>query len=300
MEHHLQKAWADEQAEADYQRRIEAMIHSGDLDAAADILMADLASLDTPLGELCRNLSEDNVDIAGWPEIGDAVAQYEGEPITAVHILMTNEDDLVFEDKDLKHDPVMQVAFYSDEHLAFSSLSREELLAESQREDMPEWYGQGEDIEVYLEINGLTQLNTALLRHKRQYYFRDQMHVMDVHNGLAADTAPLLYVEFRLAAMLRALRYHQAVKALVDGYGLYGNLPVIVGMHNMKPEISSVYASKTAKVIEFKRTPKLTVTIKRNMEEQPVAEVSGSSLRQQYVQEVEEKPGFLRRLFGRR
>jgi hypothetical protein len=36
------------------------------------------------------------------------------------------------------------------------------------------------------------------------------------------------------------------------------------------------------------------------MEEQPVAEVSGSSLRQQYVQEVEEKPGFLRRLFGRR
>ncbi len=68
----------------------------------------------------------------------------------------------------------------------------------------------------------------------------------------------------------------------------------------MKPEISSVYESKTAKVVEFKRTPKLTVTIKRNMEEQPAAEISGSSLRQQFVQEVEEKPSFLRRLFGRR
>lgn len=300
MEHHLQKAWADEQVEADYQCRIEAMIHSGDLDAAADILMTDLASLDTPLGEICRNLSEDDVDLAGWPEIGDAIAQYEGEPITAVHILMTNEDDLVFEDKDLKHDPVMQVAFYSDEHLAFSALAPEELLAEAQRDDMPDWYGQGEDIEVYLEINGLTQLNTALLRHKRQYYFRDQMHVMDAHEGLDADTAPLLYVEFRLASMLRALRYHQAVKALVDGYGIYGNLPVIVGMHNMKPEITSVYASKTAKVIEFKRTPKLTVTIKRNMEELPLTEISGSSLRQQYANDDDVKPGFWRRLFGRR
>ncbi len=300
MEHHLQKAWAGEQAETDYVRRIEAMIHSGDLDAASEILIADLASLDTPLGEHCRNLGEDSVDISGWEEIGDSIAQYEGEPITAVHILMTNEDDLVFEDKDLKHDPVMQVAFYSDEHLAFSALSREELLHESLREDIPDWYGQGEDIEVYLEINGLTQLNTALLRHKRQYYFRDQMHVLDQANGLAADTAPLLYVEFRLASLLRALRYHQAVKSLVDGYGIYGNLPVIVGMHNMKPEISSIYVSKTAKVLEFKRTPKLAVTIKRNMEELPPAEISGSRLRQQYVQEPEEKIGFFRRLFGRR
>ncbi len=299
MEHHLQRSWADAAQEAAYLQRIEALVHAGDLDQAAEIILADLADIDTPLADMCRNLSEDAVDLSGWEEIGDAVVQYEGEPVTAVHILMTNEADLVFEDTSIRHEPVIQVAFYSDEFLAFSALGREELLAESLREDIPDWYGQGEDIEVYLEINGLGALNTALLRHKRQYYFRDQMHVLDAANGLASDIAPLLYIEFSLAAMLRAVRYHQAVKSLIDGYGLYGNLPVLVGMHNMKQELSSVYVSKTAKVVHITKAPKLAVTIKRNVEEVAV-EVSGSSLRQQYAQEPEVKVGFWRRLFGRR
>jgi hypothetical protein len=189
--------------------------------------------------------------------------------------------------------------FYSDEHLAFSEMSRDEILAASLEED-ESWWGRGEDMEAYLEINGLSQLNTALLHHKRQYYFRDQMHILDEKNGLAADTAPLLYVEFRLASMLRAVRYHQAVKALVEGFGLRKNVPVLVGMHNMKPEISSVYMAKSAAVVELTKTAKLAVTIKRNMEEIP-QEFSGSSLRQRVLVEAEdEKPGFFRRLFGRR
>lgn len=299
MEHYLQKAWADEAAENAYFQRIEAMVHAGDLDAASAILEEDLASLDTPLGQLCRDLSEEAVDIAGWEEIGDSIAQYEGEPISAVHIMISNEPDLVFEDKSVTHHPMVEVVFYSDEHLAFSDMSRDEILAESLKED-ESWWGLGEDMEAYLEINGLSQLNTALLHHKRQYYFRDQMHVLDEKNGLAPDTAPQLYVEFRLASMLRAIRYHQAVKALVEGFGLRKNIPVLVGMHNMKPEISSVYMAKSAAVVEIARTAKLAVTIKRNMEEIP-EEVSGSSLRQKVVAEpVEEKVGFFRRLFGRK
>ncbi len=300
MNHPLQKAWADEAVEKDYFCRIEAMIHGGDLDAAADILLADLAAIDSPLAELCRNLSEDAVDIAGWEEIGDAIAHYEGDPVTAVHIMMSNEPDLVFEDKDRTHQPDVEVVFYSDEYLPFSTLGREELLAETLRGDEAEWYGQSEDIEVYLEINGLGPLNTALLRHKRQYYLRDQMHVLDEVNGLSADTAPLLYVEYCLAALLRAVRYHQAVKALVDGYGLRGNVPVIVGMHNMRFNLASVYIAKATNVVAIARTAKLAVTIKRNMEEIP-EEVSGASLRQRVqVEEPEETPGFFRRLFGRR
>ncbi|MGL5839144.1 MAG: hypothetical protein ACRCY3_11635 [Sphingorhabdus sp.] len=300
MNHPLQKAWADEAVEKDYFRRIEAMIHSGDLDAAAEVLLADLALLDSPLAEMCRNLSEDAVDIAGWEEIGDAIAQYEGDPITAVHIVMSNEADLVFEDKDRTHQPDIEVVFYTDEHLPFSTLGREELLNESLRGEEAEWFGRSEDMEVYLEINGLGPLNTALLRHKRQYYFRDQMHVLDEVNGLEADTAPWLYVEFCLAALLRAVRYHQAVKALVEGYGLRGNLPVIVGMHNMRFNLGSVYMARSAKVVEIAKTAKLAVTIKRNMEEIP-EEVSGSALRQRVqIEDEVPKPGFLRRLFGRR
>lgn len=298
MEHHLQKAWADEAAENAYFQRIEAMVHAGDLDAASAILEEDLASLDTPLGQLCRDLSEEAVDIAGWEELGDSITQYEGEPITAVHIMISNEPDLVFEDKSVTHHPMIEVMFYSNEHLPFSEMSREELLAESLKED-ESWWGQGEDMEAYLEVNGLSQLNTALLHHKRQYYFRDQMHVLDEANGLASDTAPLLYIEFRLASMLRAVRYHQAVKALVEGFGLRKNVPVLVGMHNMKPEISSVYLAKSAVIVEMARIPKLAVTIKRNVEDIP-EEFSGSSLRQRVLVEAEEeRPGFFRRLFGR-
>lgn len=299
MEHHLQKAWGDADAEHAYAQRIETMVHAGDLDAAAEILQADLATLDTPLAELCRNLTEDAIDLAGWGEMNDAIAQYEGAPIAAVHVLISNETDLAFEDKSVTQHPIVEIAFYTDELLEFSALDRDALLAEALRGDEAEWYGQGEDLEAYLEIDGLSQLNTALLHHKRQYYFRDQMHVLDEANGLAADTAPLLYVEFRLASMLRAVRYHQAVKSLVEGYGLKGNIPVIVGMFNMKPEMISVYMSKSAQVIEFAKVAKLAVTIKRNLEEVP-EEFVGTNLRQRLVQEVEEKPSFLKRLFGRR
>ncbi len=299
MTHPLQTIWFDADAEAEYLRQITALVHAGDLDVAADKLLEDLADITTPVGDLCRDLTEDAVEICGWEEIGDSIAQYEGDPITAIHIMMSNEADLVFEDKSLTHDPLIEVAFYSDEYLPFSTLSRDELLAESLKENT-EWYGQSEDIEVYLEVNGLGQLNTALLRHKRQYFFRDQMHTLDAAQGLAADIVPLPYIEFKLAAMLRAVRYHQAIKDLIDGYGLHGNIPVIVGMYNMQVEIGSVYVPKTAKVVELAKVPKLAITIKRNMEESPVVEISGSGLRQRMTAEPEERPSFLRRLFGRR
>ena len=86
---------------------------------------------------------------------------------------------------------------------------------------------------------------------------------------------------------------------MIDGYGLHGNVPVIVGMHNMQVEIGSVYVPKTAKVVEMAKVPKLAITIKRNTEDVPV-ELSGSALRQNLSTEPEEKAGFFRRLFGRR
>ncbi len=297
MTHPLQTDWFNADIEADYLRQIEAWVHAGDLDVASDRLVQDMESIDTPIMEMCRNLHEENVEISGWEEIGDSIALYEGDPITAVHIVMSNEADLVFDDKSARHDPILQVAFYTDEYLAFSALTRVQLLAECQR-DEPEWYGQTEDIEVYLEIEGLGALNTALLRHKRQYYFRDSVHVLDAAEGLAADIVPLAYVEYRLAAMLRAVRFHQAIKTLLDEYGLYKDIPVLAEMYNMRLDISSVYIPKTAKIIEFAKAPKLAINIKRHIEEaQPDAAVK--SVRQMIRAEPEEekKVGFFRRLF---
>ncbi len=297
--HPLQTAWYDADVEADYLRRIEAWVHAGDLDVAADRLIEDMEGIETPIIQMCRNLSEDSVEISGWEEIGDSIALFEGEPITAVHIVMSNPADLVFEDRSTRHDPVLEVAFYTDEHLAFSTLSREQLLAEGQREDS-EWYGQTEDIEVYLEVEGLGALNTELLRHKRQYYFRDSAHVLDAAEGLAADIVPLAYIEYRLAAMLRAVRFHQAVKTLLNEYGLYKDIPVLAEMYNMRLDIGSVYIPKTARIIEFAKAPKLAINIRRNAEEaQP--EIAAKSVRQMIRTEPpeEKKTGFFRRLFRR-
>jgi hypothetical protein len=302
LTHPLQIEWYDAEAEADFLSQIEAMIHAGDLDVAAEKLLETMDGIDTPLIEMCRELHEDSVEISGWEEIGDAIINYEGDPITAIHVVMSNEADLVFEDKSTRHDPEVEVVFYTDEKLAFSKLSRSEILAESLR-DNPDWYGHSEDIEVYLELNGLGALNTDLLRHKRQYYFRDSAHVLDAAEGLASDIVPLPYIEYRLAAMFRAVRFHQAVKSLLNEYGLYRDIPVIVGMHNMRLEIGSVYISKTARVVEITKAPKLAINIKRNIEEAEVPEITGSVLRQRVVSsqpEPQQKVGFFRRLFARK
>ncbi|NJM50775.1 MAG: hypothetical protein HC843_07785 [Sphingomonadales bacterium] len=302
MTHPLQTKWFDEAAEAEYLRQVEAFVHAGDLDIAAQRILDELEEMDTPLSNLCRELDEDAVELSGWAEIGDAIAQYEGEePITAVHIVMSNEEDLVFEDKNITHHPDAEVVLYTDEYLPFSAMSRAELLTAALNPD-PSWYGKSEDLEVYLELNGLSELNSALLRHKRQYHFRDQQHVLDAAEGLAADIIPLPYIEFRLCAMLRAIRFHQSVKSLLDGFGLSGKIPVIVGMHNMKIEFTSVYVPKEAKVVEAAKMPKLAVKIERNMEED-TPELTGALLRQKLKEEepVEEvKVGFFRRLFQRK
>lgn len=298
MTHPLQTAWYDAEIEASYLRTVEAMVHSGDLDIAAEKILGDLDEIDTPVADMCRALSEHGVELSGWEEIGDNIAQFEGEQITAVHIVMSNETDLVFEDKSLTHDPMVEIAFYCDEICPFSGLSPDELLKESLREN-PEWFGQSEDIEVYLEANGLGPLNTALLRHKRQYYFRDAPHTLDTAQGLPSDIVPLAYIEFRLAAMYRAILFHQAVRDLLDGYGLYGQIPVIVGMVNMKVEIGSVYTPKEAKVVQHAKVAKLSVTIKRNLEED-VTNVTGTSIRQNLSDEPVAKLGFFRRLFASR
>jgi hypothetical protein len=299
LTHKFQTEWFDADVEAAYLQRIETWVHAGDLDIASETLMADIETLGTPLAQMCMDLSEDAVEISGWEEIVDAIAAFEGDdPITAVHIVMSNEDDLVFEDKNITQNPDAEVVFYTDEHLPFSALSRDELLAET-LEQNPEWFGKCEDVEVYLELNGLGNLNTALLRHKRQYYFRDEQHVLDAAEGRAVDEVPLPYIEFRLCAMLRAVRFHQAVKNLLDGYGISGQIPVIVGMHNMRLEIGSVYQPKQVKVQKIASAPKLAITIKRNLEEEE-PELIGSSLRRLAVTEPEEKVGFFRRLFRRK
>lgn len=299
MTHPLQQAWANAATEQDYARTITAMIHSGQLDGAAAKLRGDLAGIDSPLSALCQALTPDSLAISGWDDVSTAIAQFEGDPVTAVHLVMSNPTDLVFEAKNEAYDPILEVAFYTDANLPFSTLSPEQLLAESLAPS-PDWYGQSEDIEVYAEIVGLADLNTALLRHKMQYFLRSQ------DEGAEAEVAPLDYVEFTLATLFRAVCFHQAVKRELDTHGLAGNVPVITGMDNMRASIGSVYYPERLQEVAVKELASLSVAIKPRIDDMVKGEPSGSSLRRRIVFDAPEepvvpvaKPGFFKRLFAR-
>jgi hypothetical protein len=299
MTHPLQNAWTNAATEQDYVRTITAMIHNGQLDSAAAKLLGDLAVIDSPLSALCQALTPDTLALSGWDDISTAIAQFEGDPVTAVHLVMSNPTDLVFEAKTDAYDPILEVAFYTDANLEFSKLSPEQLLAES-LVPSPDWYGQSEDIEVYAEISGLADLNTALLRHKTQYFLRSQ------DDGADSEQAPLGYIEFTLASLFRAVRFHQAVKRELDAHGLAGNVPVIAGMDNMRASIGSVYYPERLHKAAVAEVATLSITIKPRHDELPQGEPSGSSLRRRIVFDAPEetvvppeKLGFFKRLFAR-
>jgi hypothetical protein len=300
MTHILQETWFDEAVEQAYVAGIKSQIEMGQLDAAQAQLLADIADIGSALAPMCAELP-DKIVVDGWDELSEIMAEYEGEePITALHCLLSNPPDLAFEDRDTIFQPELDVALYSDVLYPFSEASRDSLFAEIQLPDR-QWYGQGEDIEAYLELNGMGQFNTTLLRHKRQYHFRDQMHALDAMNGENADLVPLLYIEFVMCALLRAVMFHQAIKAKVDSAGLPGNVPVIVGMDNMKFNIATVYVPKIrVQKAVAKPVADLVIPIKRAVLTHP-EEVVVVSLRQRIVEQAaatEEKPGFFKRLFG--
>ncbi len=301
MTHHLSQAWASAAGEQGYVRVVENMVQAGRLDDAAAVLLGDLAIIESPLADICRAMTPDSLNIGGWDDVVTSVAQFEGDPITAVHVVMSNPTDLVFEAKSAKTDeyePVVEVAFYTDAQLAFSALSPAELLAESLA-PAPGWYGQSEDIEVYVEITGLAGLNTALLRHNTQYFLRAD------DGAEATAAAPLGYVEFTLAALLRAVRFHQAVKAALDAHGLRGNVPVIVGMDNMRAAIGSAYYPDVVQTATAAEIATLAIAIKPRVEAEIfTGEPSGTSLRRRFVTDSAHEPeaapvGFFQRMFAR-
>jgi hypothetical protein len=301
MQHPLQKAWVNVADEQDYVRAIEAMVHDGQLDAAAARLTQDISTIGGPVADLCRNIAQENTILEGWDDLNTAISQYEGDPITAVHIIVSNAADLVFEAKSDLYEPIVDVAYYSDAHLAFSALSRDEILAESLTH-APAWYGQSEDIEAYLDFKGLAPLNTALLRHPTQYFLRPQV------GEPAISEAPIAYVTYVLASLFRAICVHKAIKTRLDQDGVTGNIPVIVGIDNIRHAIGSVYQSQVAYATAAPEVASLALKIKpREIEVSP--EISGTSIRRRLAEQAandgeDEEPtapvGLIKRLFGRR
>jgi hypothetical protein len=295
MTHRLQSEFAREEGEARYVERLRKLVTNGYLDAAEGILITDLASLDSEFAAYCAGLKREHVELSGWPELIDAMSLFEGESITGMTIGMANDADLNFE-KGVLHAPYLLLGLYTDEAYRWSAASREDIL-DQLGADAPQWAGCEEDIEIYLEIEGLETINTALIHHKHRFFLRDG----------APDKAPLGYVEYVLASWLRALRFHQAIAAQIAEHGLPGSVPVVSGTVDLRPEIATVHFPEKSREVEQAQFASLTAAAPRRTAE--IIEFERpNNIRAQIAaananaapEPEPEKPGLFGRMFGRR
>lgn len=300
MTHRLQADFATPQGEEAYVEKLRKHISSGYLEAAEGILIADLAMLDRDLAQQCAALTKHQVKLDGWPELLDVLSAFEGEgeSVTGIAIGLANDLDLAFEKGQL-HAPYLTLGIYTDQGFAWSSATREEILAQCASGD-PQWGGHEEDVEVYMEIEGLDAINTALIHHKNRFFLRDGK----------PDKAPEGYVEYVLACWLRALRFHQAIAAEMAEHGLPGNIPVVSGTIDMVPDVVAVhYPEKTVEIsapaVELGSL--ITTTVTKRMVNLDEEVLPPTTIRQRIAAAndqaeqpaVEEKKGFFARMFGR-
>jgi hypothetical protein len=228
--HSLQTTFATAAGEAAWEAQLRDLFEARELAKAEAILRAALIESGGEMMRLCRDASLSSVEISGWDELAEAVKNHEGDPITGATIAIGNEADLAFE-KGLQHRPYLVLGLYTDDAWGWSSASAQDALAQCRSEN-PEWAGWDEDIEAFLEIDGLDALNTALVHHKQRHFIREE--------GETAP-APLRYVEFVIGCWWRALRFHQAVAVQLDKHGLAGAIPVISGLIELRPEVVAVH-----------------------------------------------------------
>jgi hypothetical protein len=229
MTHVLQTTFSSAAGEAAWEETLRNLFEQRNLAEAERILRTALIASGGEMMRLCRRATIASVEIIGWEELAEAVALHEGAPITGATLAMGNEPDLAFEKGSL-HRPYMMLGLYSDEAWDWSAAGPEEAL-EQCRAESPAWADGDEDIEAFLEIEGLDELNTALIHHKQRHFIREQ----------ADAPAPLRYVEFVLGCWWRALRFHQAAAVQLDRIGLGTNVPVISGLIEMRPEVVAVH-----------------------------------------------------------
>jgi hypothetical protein len=305
--HSLQTTFASAAGETAWETSLRGLFERRELGEAERLLRAALIESGGEMMRLCRAASLSAVQIVGWDELVEAVARHEGEPISGATIAMGNESDLAFE-KGETHRPYMMLGLYTDQAWNWSAANAEEAL-EQCRAESPAWAGWDEDLEAFLEIEGLDQLNTALIHHKQRHFIREG----------AETPAPLRYVEFVLGCWWRALRFHQAIAVQLGQHGLGESIPVVSGLIDMRPEVVSVHWP-----IERKAPARVPVTDVEESDDAPIltrfnliqrgklvldedASPSGSLLRRRFEAagaggEPEEEaapPGLVRRMFGR-
>lgn len=218
--HPLQLAFLEAAGESAWVEEMRSLLADGRADEADARLAAELAGLEGALARLCKATVAGDILVEGWEDLLPILAEWEGPPVTAITLGLTNPPDLVFE-AGKAIEPELLLGLFSDEAFPFTSAGKADLLAECAK-DCPDWVGAEEDVEFYCSLAGLADLNTALIRCKHRYFLRDGRDGVE-------GRAPGGYVEFVLASWLLATRFLQAAQRIADGESLPADCRLIVG-----------------------------------------------------------------------
>jgi hypothetical protein len=232
--HPLQLQFLEAEGERAWIEELRALLAAGRTGQADARLSAALEGLGGSLATLCRATSPDTVALSGWEDLLPVLAEWEGPPITAITLGLTNAPDLVFEGA-RAHPPELLLGLYSDDAYPFSTAGADALLAECAAE-APAWIGHEEDVEFYCEVTGLAELNTALIGCKHRHFLRDGRDGVE-------GRAPGGYVEYLLGCWLRTTRFLQAVEAAVATHGLPPGCRLIVGAVEVNADLVTVLGS---------------------------------------------------------
>jgi hypothetical protein len=289
-----ERGWVDETL------RLLAAGRAAEADAR---LAAELAGFDGTLARLCKATPAADVLLEGWDDLLPILAEWEGPPVTAITLGLTNPPDLVFE-AGRTIEPDLLLGLFSDEAFAFSGASKAELIAECGKE-VPAWVGAEEDVEFYCGIGGLAELNTALIHCKHRHFLRDG------RDGVQGR-APGGYVEYVLGGLLMATRFLQAVERAISDHGLPDGCRLIAGTVGINADFVTVLgpdrpaAPASAPGLSRAQPAFATLSIKPWVpREEPKGPAGGSAIRQRIkppepAPAAEPRRGLLARLFGRR
>jgi hypothetical protein len=301
--HPLQLTFLDAAGEQAWVAEMAGLLCSGRTIEADARLTEALSGFDGSIARLCRATAAADVAVDGWEDLLPILDEWEGPPIRAITLGLTNPPDLVFE-SGLKHEPDLMLALYSDEAFPFSSARKTDLLAECGKEEAA-WIGAEEDVEFFCTLPGLTELNTALINCKHRRFLRDGRDGVE-------GRAPGGYVEYVLGCWLFATRFLQAAEQAVAAHGMPDGCRVIAGTLDINADFVTILGPDDAPLpVEAPGAAPAqpafaTLTVKPWVpsEPEPIAAVpiKGATLRQRLIpaepEAATERPTLRARLFG--
>jgi hypothetical protein len=302
--HPLQITFLEPEGERAWIEEMRELLCAGRAAEADARLTAELAGFEGAIARLCKATPAADVVLEGWDDLLPILAEWEGPPVTAITLGLTNPPDLVFE-AGKTHEPDLLLGLYSDEAFPFSGASRADLLAECGKE-IPAWAGAEEDVEFYCTLSGLAELNTALINCKHRRFLRDGRDGVE-------GRAPGGYVEYVVGSWLLATRFLQATERAVAEHGLPAGCKLIAGAVDVNADfVTGLGEDQPAAAATPKRSASpsepafATLTMKPWVpREDPTDDAAnGPTLRQRIsaaepAAAAEPKRGFLGRLFGR-